>query len=410
MSLVCRAAQSAARQRASFRASIGFAMLIAASGTASPLQLIPIVQIERPDAVGPDVFGEIAGVRSLPSGDVLVNDRVHRQLVLLDSGLRRIRIILDSVVGRAQSYGPMATRIVAALGDSTWFLDVASLSIVVIDPAGRVQRTMAAPRTRDLPLAATFHSGVDSRGRWIYRSFTASGLAQNTAARTIADSVPLVRVDESGAVDTVGRIRFMQSRDSIVTTRDGRRILQTTIVPLSRVDDFTVTADGSLAMVRGGDYHIDWLRSDGTTVSTPPMPYDWRRISPAEKQQIVDSIRREFRRIAAGRGPRGRQNGPMPFETDVAGPEEIGDYYPPFNLGVVEADADGNIWVPPNTSLEARDHQIIYDVINTHGRIIRRVRLPKDRLAVGFARGGVVYMAAPRSTGGFRLERGRIPR
>ena len=49
---------------------------------------------------------------------------------------------------------------------------------------------------------------------------------------------------------------------------------------------------GSIALVRAHDYHIDWINADGTTASTPKMPYDWRRLTDADKQAKVDSAKR----------------------------------------------------------------------------------------------------------------------
>ena len=34
--------------------------------------------------------------------------------------------------------------------------------------------------------------------------------------------------------------------------------------------------DGSVAILRGRDYHIDWINADGSRVSSPKMPFDWK--------------------------------------------------------------------------------------------------------------------------------------
>ena len=49
-------------------------------------------------------------------------------------------------------------------------------------------------------------------------------------------------------------------------------------------DDWAILSDGSLAIVRPNDYHIDWVYPDGRRVSTPKMPFDWRRLTDADKQ------------------------------------------------------------------------------------------------------------------------------
>jgi hypothetical protein len=57
------------------------------------------------------------------------------------------------------------------------------------------------------------------------------------------------------------------------------------------VDDWAVLSDGSLALVRGHDYHVDWVRSDGTGASSPKMSFDWKRLSEDDKHRIIDSTR-----------------------------------------------------------------------------------------------------------------------
>ena len=44
--------------------------------------------------------------------------------------------------------------------------------------------------------------------------------------------------------------------------------------------------DGSVAILRGSDYNIEWINADGTRVSTPKMPFDWKRLSDDDKAAI----------------------------------------------------------------------------------------------------------------------------
>jgi hypothetical protein len=45
------------------------------------------------------------------------------------------------------------------------------------------------------------------------------------------------------------------------------------------VDDWAVLADGSVAFVRGRDYHVDLVRADGTRASAVKIPFDWQRLT-----------------------------------------------------------------------------------------------------------------------------------
>ena len=94
-------------------------------------------------------------------------------------------------------------------------------------------------------------------------------------------------------------------------------------------------------------------------------------------------------------------------------PDDIPDYYPPLRQGEVRADADGNVWILPSTSLlsTADNAGLVYDVVNRKGEIIQRVRLPEGRRLMGFGRGGIVYLLYQRMSSNHRatlLERAKI--
>src|SRR6185295_10205649 len=50
-------------------------------------------------------------------------------------------------------------------------------------------------------------------------------------------------------------------------------------------DDWAVLSDGSIAFVRGHDYHIDWIRPDGAMASSAKLPFDWQRLAEESKTE-----------------------------------------------------------------------------------------------------------------------------
>ena len=82
---------------------------------------------------------------------------------------------------------------------------------------------------------------------------------------------------------------------------------------------------------------------------------------------------------------------------------------PPIRGGAVLADRDGNVWIIPATSLEAKGGGLLYDVVNRNGELAERVQLPPNRTVVGFGRGGVVYLSWLDATG-WHIERRTIDR
>lgn len=150
-------------------------------------------------------------------------------------------------------------------------------------------------------------------------------------------------------------------------------------------------SDGTVAIVRALDYHIDWLRTDGTMTSTPPMPFDRIPISPADKQRMIDSLQR-------------RSSIPIPWKV-----RDIPDAHPPIVQHQVLADLEGNVWVlgskPTSPTVGP-----VFDVVNRKGVIFERVQLPSERELAGFGPGGVIYMRFHPGIERVRLEWARVAR
>jgi hypothetical protein len=156
-------------------------------------------------------------------------------------------------------------------------------------------------------------------------------------------------------------------------------------------DDWAVLSDGSIAFVRGHDYHVDWVRANGQKTSTAKLPFDWQSLSdttaagrarlayqpvtlrtrPDSAARGVDSIRRAVS-LAAGS---------LRYALSVV--TEGGS-------GAITPDLDGNVWILPTSTPDA-DDRLVYDVVNTRGELIQRVRLFPGRSIAGFGRNGTVY-------------------
>src|SRR5579872_2653844 len=106
-------------------------ILCTAVGSLGAQQLPPVRLIDAPTAQSKHMLGAVAGIRALPDGRLLVNDPVHRQLLLFDSDLKTATVVADSVDG-ANSYGPGPGALVAYVADSSLFIDPRDLSMFVI--------------------------------------------------------------------------------------------------------------------------------------------------------------------------------------------------------------------------------------------------------------------------------------
>jgi hypothetical protein len=258
------------------------------------------------------------------------------------------------------------------------------------------------------------------------------------------DSAVIVRADfDTRQIDSIAT--HAMAVQKTVTMSTGRGYASTLAYnPLPMPDEWALLPDGTIAIVRGQDYHVDFVHPDGSRTSSPKLPFDWKRVPQEEKERMLDSAKqaaaaREAAAAAraasapagaggsaAGSGGRGggasvggvrvaAQPTPgsllfamprLPFTTvDLV---DLPDYYPPIRGGTVRSDPDGRVWILPTTSVLAGSG-LVYDVVDEKGVLVERVQLPPMRNLVAVGAGGVVYMSAFGS-GGTRLERARIIR
>lgn len=374
-------------------------------------------------------YGNVFGVREVAGRQVLVNDGVRRQLTLLDSAFRSRTVLLDSVAEGGQSYPHRAAPLIAYRGDSTMMADEGARALLLLDGTGKLARVMAPPKLSDLSFLANIAGASDLSGNLIYRPFYPFVRpALNEPAAAMPDSAPIVRANfETRVVDTIAALRFQPpSPVTYSTDANGKRVGRIVSRPLVMIDEWAVLKDGTLAVVRGHDYHVDFYRPNGERYSAPKLPFDFKHLTDDDKQKIIDSARtaeqnrrvamtddNESRVVGGGRG-NGGGGGPVrvapnPPLIDMPPISALPDYYPPIRRGAVMADVDGNIWILPTTSAQSKSGELIYDVVTDRGVLKERVRLPRGRSIAGFGRDGVVYLMT-RVQDHWMVERTRVLR
>ncbi len=405
-------------------------------------------QIGEVTATSSDTLYSPSSIRHLPNGKLLVNDVARRQLVLLDDKLSLLRVIADTMPGSPNTYGSRAASLIPYKGDSSLFIDASSLSMLVLDGEGNVGRVASIPRSSDAGIMAT--SALGGMGfdgeRIVYRgsaSISMLGASRSSTSSSpvgtpsISDTMPIVRVNvATRKMDTVAFIKVSTPKTNLSTT-DGNFTLSIEINPLPVVDEYTVLADGRIAIVRGREYRVDFIDDAGTITVGPKIPFEWKRLSDEDKAAFIDSVKVATERAAAegggsaasrvgsalgaafGGGGAIASGGPVTVTSVRVGsgsgaptggssstqfrmaaaptvsyvnPSDLPDYQPAFFGNQVRGDMDGNVWVriiPPKPIAGGP----VYDVINGKGELIDRVQIPVGRTITGFGKGGVVYMS-----------------
>lgn len=263
----------------------------------------PIRRIETASAVSREPIGSILAVRELPDGRVLVNDGGSRRLLLMDTLLVTQRVVLDSMSELSNTYGNRAGALIAHRGDSSLFVDVSSLSLLVIDPSGTIARVRSVPRAQDVGdygSNTNSESGArtDAKGRFVYAIDAEPARPTKAPPRGVPwfpvdpDSAFVVALDiETRKVDTLGVIRTPKQEFTVRLNPTGGFNVNGAINPMPTWDVWAVLPDGAVAFVRSIDYRIDFLNADGTRSTSAKVPYDWQPIPDDIKERIVDSVR-----------------------------------------------------------------------------------------------------------------------
>ena len=253
------------------------------------------------------------------------------------------------------------------------------------------------------------------------------------------DTASIVRIDlTTRKLDTVAFVKIPKFNIQMSTNDKGEITMTREVNPLPTVDEWAMLPDGSIAVVRGRDYHVDFIRPDGTRASAPKIAFDWQRMTDEDKVAFIDSVKAARARLLAAdsvaaasggvrvqEGQRGdgaahgagparadatagaagsmvmsmRVGGPGGTTTTTSGPgniefvsaNELPDYRPPFFAGALRVDGDGNLWIR-TTAMPTEQGASVYDVVNGKGELVDRVQVPAGRTIVGFGSDGAVYL------------------
>lgn len=451
---------------------LGAAALIAASSShlsAQAARLPPVRPLGAVEQKSIELLGAVSTTRALSDGRVLVNDIIGRRVLMFDPTLASFTVVADTTPATGNAYSSRFGGLMAYRGDSSLFIDPTSLSMLVIDAKGAIGRVMSIPRPNDAQAligGPNGNPGFDAQGRLVYRAppqirfggppggRPGEGGQRPTGTAMVMPDFPdtqaVIRVElATRKVDTVGFVKVPRPKMNVTQDTAGRMQVSPVINPLPATDDWAILADGSIAFLRGIDYHVDWVRTDGSRESSGKLPFQWRHLSDSDKVAFIDSAKTAMEKVRAaavarmgsntaggppppmvmgeamagaqimvfrnGGGPpgstdqpRGRNEagGPMNFTLPpitMVQPNELPDYAPAFTQGAARADMDGHVWIRTTNTVNGG---AVYDVVNAKGELVDRVAMPAGRVIAGFGPKGAVYMGVREGTG-VRLEQAR---
>ena len=373
----------------------------------------PLKTLAKPDAEYAEPFTQINGVRELRDGRVIVSDVREKTVQLVD-----LKAGSATKIGREGS-GPgefaMPLALLAVPGDTSLLYDPLNRRYLVIGPDGKAGKfaQYEAEGGGAGPIRISRVRFTDSRGR-LYAagsgfSFGASG------APASADSAPILRLDRATMkTDTVAYIKI----PPVSVTTSGNGSGQNVAVragggnPFAATDDWAVTPDGRVAVIRTKDYHVDWYAPNGQKTAGPAIAYEKLRVTDDDKKAYRErranggGVAITFgQRIGPGGTSQGATVAPPP-NVQLPEPTDWPDVKPAFTGNAAFAAPNGQVWVLRTRA--AKDKIPTFDVIDQTGRVVSRVALPADTRLIGFGN-GTVYVARSDEDDLQYLQRYRMP-
>lgn len=348
---------------------------------------------------------QLAEVRELPGGGLLMLDRLAGSIHVADAALRSSAQAGRSGQGPGEYSNP--TRLVALSEGRTLVIHSAGSRGLIFDAAGRPIGDWAPARAQGTcstparPLLGVAYADDDGR---LYREAPPVRV-DRAGRRSIANSAAVERLTSPCVRDT---IVLIESRDAL-SARGGMLVGESVVgrpgtarPPFQATSQWTTFANGDVAVVRPEPFSVDRISSAGRR-NTTRLSFTPIEVSDAHKAEWRVFMQRPVRFAMLSRGGEsqigiGRQ--PPPPE-----PESWPRFLPPFLDDALLAAPDGDLWVRRTTPAGS---PAIYDVVDSDGRLAQRVTLrPRSRI-VGLG-AGTIYVVRIDQDEVEHLERHSIP-
>ncbi len=352
-----------------------------------------MTSLKEPAAAYAEPFSLIGGIRELDDGRLLVSDALDEKLYVLDPELQGAETISRKGQGPDEYRQPDA--LFAWPGDSTLMVDLGNGRMTVIGSDYGFGRTVPVVQQEAMGLQIIIPESVDGSG-YLYYEPRGDGM--------IRDSADIVRwrSDSEAEAEPVVRVKL---RDVTERTSGGANDMRQEVrpVPLSPEDGWSVGPDGSVAVVRVSDYHVDWVRPDGSVVSGAPVPFEPVKVKDADKEAWAEDLAANGMMMMVS-NENGRMNARMRRgggRTPGVDGFEWPEVKPPFAPESVRVDPAGYVWV--ERYVPAGDSPVL-DVFDAEGNRVASVKIPVRSSLRAFG-DGTLYLTRRDDLGFQYLER-----
>ena len=306
--------------------------LVLVASVANAQAHIPERTLGAPTAAGSEPFRNIAAVRELSDGRVLVvqrgpypemmraimanamgaaarvggagrggrgtppldsfglaPDQGTARVVLYDAALKQLTAVGKVGAGPLDYEHPEG--LLAGQADTTLLFELSRGEMLVIDPSGHIVGTRQTPGGATTQLGPGGGAGIDRAGRFVCVPRTQL-TRQTPAGMEIGtiDSAAIVAVDfKTGATIPLAYARVASSMSIMQSdpASPGSMKMQTKSIPFPLIDDWVMLPDGTLALIRGADLHIDLIAPDGKRRASAAIPHTRIAVSDSDKVKFL---------------------------------------------------------------------------------------------------------------------------
>src|SRR5262249_25032670 len=162
----------------------------------------------------------------------------------------------DTTGATGNAFGQRTAGIIPYRGDSTLFVDPASLSMLVIDNKGNIIRVIAVPKPNDAPLMTGIlggFPGLDAKGRIVYRGNPAPAprpACNADGTRPLPkppDHAVIVRIDPTTRmIDTFATLK---TPTQLIKVSAAPLMISLAQSPMPVADDWAILPNGTVAVV-----------------------------------------------------------------------------------------------------------------------------------------------------------------
>lgn len=356
-----------------------------AFAVATPLaaQQVPLRDLPKPTREIEDPFSAVTGITEIRPGQVVVVDATEVTVTHLDFATQAKKTIGRTGSGPGEYTNPIG--VIRLPGDTLLVFDAqagsggAAMRLVKFLPnlaAGTTMNMMAFNTVDTSVVQGTIF--VDRAGHFYSTSIK---LIMGPTGPTPADSMQLVRFDLAATptFTKLGAIRTPQSGNQERRAEGNRIIVRVPFNGLSLADAWTLLPDGTIAIIRGKGYTVEFLGRDGKTTGPFSIPYERIRVTEADRKAELDFQREQLNSVKA------MINKSMPpnlvLDIDITPPPSWPAEYPPIAAIVAWPTPSGQVWV--RRAVPARLDREQWDVIDRSGKLVQRWQLPpKTRLVM----------------------------